>query len=97
MTRRVFRYVVPVDDRSHAIKVGTIRHVAANRYPTAPGEEPTHVVEFWAEDSGSQDAPERHFQVYGTGHELPGDARWKGTCDRTDDGLVWHLFERWPT
>jgi hypothetical protein len=31
--------------------------------------------------------------VFGTGQPLPEDAGWRGTCDRTPDGLVWHLYE----
>lgn len=35
----------------------------------------------------------RTLQVLGTGHELPLSAVWRGTTARTDDGLVWHLYE----
>jgi hypothetical protein len=51
------------------------------------------VVEFWAEHDPSAEAVPRVFQVYGTGHPLPPEARYVGTCPRTADGLVWHLYE----
>jgi hypothetical protein len=82
--RRMFRYIVPVDDQPHAFHLtSNPRAVAANGH--------AH-VEFWAEhddDPGIQ----RWFQVFGTGHPLPDDARWVGTCTRTALGLVWHLYE----
>src|SRR5260370_973455 len=42
----------------------------------------------------TQGAPKvpRRFQVFGTGHPLPQNARYVGTCPRVS-GLVWHLFE----
>lgn len=58
----------------------------------ANGPMPT-VVEFWAEHDSSAPSSLRVFQVFGTGHPLPPDARYVGTCPRTADGLVWHLFE----
>lgn len=50
-------------------------------------------VEFWAEHDEAKPARPRAFQVFGTGHPLPEGAKWAGTCPRTPDGLVWHLYE----
>jgi hypothetical protein len=89
--RQMFRYVVPVDDRPHRIELtgGPVK-VAARKLG---GE---HVVEFWAEHDPSMTAHLRAFRVFGTGHPLPDEAAWCGTCDRTPDGFVWHLFEVKP-
>jgi hypothetical protein len=49
-------------------------------------------VEFWAEFTAGAPKTPRRFQVFGTGHPLPPDARHVGTCPRVS-GLVWHLYE----
>ena len=88
MTRRMFRYEVPVDDQHHTFDLVSnisVRHVAAAAID---------VVEFWAEDyDGVLLTIPRHFQVFGTGQPLPEGASWCGTCQRLPNGLVWHLYE----
>jgi hypothetical protein len=83
--RRMFRYAVPVDDRAHVIRL-TSRPVAV---AVAEGG---LSVEFWAEYADGAPVTDRAFRVFGTGHPLPDGAQWAGTCPRTPDGLVWHLF-----
>lgn len=90
MTRRMYRYEVPVDDKPHPFKLGG--HPGRVE---AVGSGATHVVEFWAQHHDGYGLT-RHFQVFGTGHPVPGDATWRGTTGRTADGLVWHLFEVYP-
>jgi hypothetical protein len=85
--RRMFRYTVPVDDRSHEL--------ALAGDPVAVAAASDGVVEFWAEDHGEPKAI-RDFRVFGTGHPLPDAAQWVGTCPRTESGLVWHLYEMEP-
>jgi hypothetical protein len=88
--RRMFRYVVPVDDEAHIFTL-TSDPVAV----AATDDE--GAVEFWAEHE--QDAAmirSRAFRVFCTGHPLPGDATWVGTCPRTPLGAVWHLYEVTP-
>lgn len=90
MTRRMLRYEVPVDGHPRAFLLGdTPVHVAAADVA---------LVEFWAEgDSDLGDTWTYHtFQVFGTGQPLPADAVWRGTTDRTPEGLVWHLYELPP-
>lgn len=87
--RRMFRYVVPVDDQRHTFELndsvsGGPLHVQAAGEVT---------VEFWAEASDAFPAIKRAFQVFGTGHNLPDDAIWVGTSQRTPGGFVWHLYE----
>ena len=57
------------------------------------GERAQHVVDFWAEHDDEAPASKRTFQIFGTGHPLPEDARHRGSTARTDDGFVWHLYE----
>jgi hypothetical protein len=68
-----------------------VRHVEAARLGVGPRAQ--HVVDFWYEHDDARAEVERTFVVVGTGHEVPAGARYCGTTARTDDGLVWHLFE----
>lgn len=86
MSRQMFRYVVPVDDQQHTFPLTS--------NPRAVAAADLDLVEFWAEHDDDPGIL-RSFQVYGTGHPLPDDARWVGTCAR-QSGLVWHLYERLP-
>lgn len=83
--RRMYRYTVPVDDKAwtHWL-TGDPVHVANG----ATLDE----VEFWAECTEGEPKRPRRFQVFGTNHPLPGNARWVGTCPRVS-GLIWHLYE----
>lgn len=86
--RAIYRYEIPVDDRSHAVNMhGSTRvlHVAARR---------PNIVEFWAEHDGP--TLDRWFRVFGTGQPLPEDwmkHRYIGTALAADGQLVWHLYE----
>jgi len=83
--RRMFRYTVPRDHTAWTFDLTS---------------DPVHVdngstldeVDFWAEHTDGAPKRARRFQVFGTGHPLPPDARWVGTCPRVS-GLVWHLYE----
>jgi hypothetical protein len=86
--RRMFRYVVPLDDQPHEFGLSHSPVAVA----TVSGNL-GHVVEFWAESTKGAPEVKRAFQVFGTGQPLPDDARWVGTCPRSPDGLVWHLYE----
>lgn len=86
--RRMYRYVVPADDQPHI--------VALSHSPVAVAAAGPCAVEFWAEHTEGAPQVNRAFQVFGTGHLLPEDAKWTGTCERTPDGLVWHLYEVQP-
>ena len=85
MSRSMYRYIVPIADGSIAYPLtgDPVAVAASGRYR----------VEFWAEHDDGARETDRAFQVFGTGHPLPDGAKWVGTCPRTDDGLVWHLFE----
>lgn len=87
--RAMFRYEVSMRDEWTELQVaGPVVAVAAIRNGAA--------VEFWAEDTGPASRSFRYFRVYGTGHPLPANVRWAGTCPRTPSGLVWHLYEVKP-
>lgn len=98
MTRRMFRYEVPVDGKVHEHGLNHHPAAVAARLVMVDsghgfGDEYGHLVEFWAEYTDGAPLSARTFQVFGTGHQVPDSARWIGTCARTTDGLVWHLFE----
>jgi len=82
--RRMFRYVIPVDGKAHEVPL--------TGDPVAVAAPHLKAVEFWAEhDEGAPEAL-RVFRVFGTGHLIPDDAAWVGTCPRLH-GIVWHLYE----
>ncbi len=87
MSRQIFRYEVPVDDREHRIKIGSD--------PLAVGCTSPERVEFWAiDDLGAM--VERAFTVVGTGHPLPPTyvKHWGAAVVPIGRGrVVWHLVE----
>jgi hypothetical protein len=86
VSRRMYRYVVPIDDSAH--------DVSLTGDPVAVAATPDDVhVEFWAENRSEALGIRRSFRVFGTGHDIPAGARYAGTCPRTALGLVWHLYE----
>jgi hypothetical protein len=87
--RRMFRYTVPVDDNPRTFDLTSDPVHVANGASLAE-------VEFWAEFTDGAPKQARHFVVVGTGHPLPPDGRWVGTCPRTPEGIVWHLYEIAP-
>lgn len=82
----MYRYTVPIDGQAH--------NVGMSGEPVAVAVAPdgTH-VEFWAESNDLIPVRTRVFRAFGTGRELPFTARHVGTCPRTPDGYVWHLYE----
>lgn len=89
MTRRVYRYELPVDDAWHELLLTSPPHHVAARDP--------RTVELWA--LHDDDAPElvMSFRVVGTGQELPVPAtRIVGTALAAGGSLVWHVVQR-PT
>jgi hypothetical protein len=94
MARAMFRHRVIVSDRPQVLHIGgDPLHVEAARLGV--GDNAQHVVDFWCEydDERPRQKAARTFRVFGTGHPLPEGAKWWGTTARTDDGLVWHLYE----
>jgi hypothetical protein len=81
---KVFRYEVPVDDEWHEVQLtGPIVHVAAHFGQVSP-------LHFWALSGVGEPHPAR-LRVFGTGHQVPDDAEYRGTA--IIEPLVWHLFE----
>lgn len=87
--RKMFRYVVPVDDEPHDIEMTDYGMVSNPAFVYAGDHS---YVEFWALDDASERPITRTFQVFGTGQELPQNADFIETCQR-ENGLVFHLFE----
>ncbi len=85
MNVNVFRYEVPVDDAWHDITLsGPIMHVASRNGNVS-------TVHFWAL-AGAGTPYTAKLRVFGTGHEVPLDAVYRGTA--IAEPLVWHLFEK---
>ena len=87
--RMMYRYEVPIDDQPHVIPL-THSPVAVAAVQS------WFAVEFWCEHTEGAPPSSRTFQVFGTGHPLPPGAKWRATCPRTPEGLVWHLYEVTP-
>lgn len=85
----MFRYTVPIDDRAHAVPLSGDPVAVA----LADGGWGDACVEFWAESTEGAAQANRAFQAFGTGHPLPEEAEYVGTCTRTPQGLVFHLYE----
>lgn len=94
MTRRIFRYPLPIDDRVmlRLPEGATVLSVAPSR--TTPRE-----IDLWAlVDPDPEGGLEyRLFRVFGTGHPVTGDlGPFIGTVVQTDTSLVFHVFEVAP-
>lgn len=88
--RKIFRWVVPVDDMEHEIRAPWI-----SSDPTRVAAASPTTVEFWCEVDTTQPETGRLFQIVGTGHPIPHGWSLIGTSQRVE-GLVWHLLERRP-
>jgi len=94
--RRIFKIVVPVDDRWHPLdgvhSIEQILHVA--------DQGNAGLVAVWFERDRNEYAftrPPREIEarVYGTGHEIEDEsAQYVGTAIAADGRLVWHLLAR---
>lgn len=92
-TKTIYRALVHVNDQPHLVLM------SSGARPVAVANAGVAGVEFWFETWPDQPAVRRWFQVYGTGHKVPGDAQYVGTAPRNEMGLVWHLYEiftDWP-
>lgn len=80
----VYRYEVPVSDAWHLFELsGPIMHVACRNGVL-------NVVHFWAL-AGVGTPYAAKLRVFGTGHDIPEGAVYRGTA--IAEPLVWHLFE----
>jgi hypothetical protein len=92
MARRVFRVFLVVGAAPKTFEMtGPPVHVEAARLGVGPAAQ--HTVDVWYEHDDDMPEAPRTLQVFGTGHELPDGAVWRGTTARTDDGFIWHLYE----
>lgn len=83
MSKTVFKYPLSMD-MSHRIELsGPVVHAAMSSHGLP-------LVCLWAE-SGVQAPKARTFEVFGTGHDVPGTAKHIATVH---DGIfVWHVYE----
>jgi hypothetical protein len=88
--RAVWRFEVPVDDDAHVLELPT--HFGVHP-PLHVAARDARFVEFWIEAIEDYGTLSRHvLQVFGTGHDLPENAEWRGTAV-APYGLVWHLYQ----
>lgn len=93
MTRRMYRYEVPVDGRAHACDLAAGVEPVAVAVAVNAGLPGGPSLEFWIEHDDTKPDVRRWYQVFGTGHPIPDTAAWAGTAGRDRHGLVWHLYE----
>ena len=86
MSKAVFRYEIPLDDKAHPIPPGMPVHFEV-------GRRIAHVGELWLEVYGGiPKSPTHEYQVFGTGHLIPDDFEFIGTA--REDPFMWHLYRR---
>lgn len=81
MTRRIWKYEVPVDDRNHDVPARVV-HVA-------PAEDRVDAIQVWCEvdDETLHTMPHR---VFGTGQPVPIEYEYRGSVQAGP--FVWHLY-----
>lgn len=90
MSRRVYKYEVPVDDQWHGFWTSSRGPVLAAACQVSPS-----VVTIWLEDDDEVEDRQRDFRVYGTGHPIEeADAGWAASVTEAGGGLVWHVYEK---
>lgn len=90
-TKTIYRYTIPIDDKPHTIKLHSWPN---SNFEAVLGHNiNSNHVEFWAEHFLyiSEEVFDLTFQVYGTGHAIPREAIYLGTCPRVL-GLVFHVY-----
>lgn len=93
VTKTIHRAVVHVNDKPQLVPM------SSGARPVAVANYGLNAVQIWFETWPDQPDTRRWFQVFGTGHKVPGDAQYAGTAPRNELGLVWHLYEvftDWP-
>jgi hypothetical protein len=88
VSKYVYRYEVPVDDAVHSLALTgpVVKIEVSQNY---------NVVEVWALAKPGAKKRTHNLRAFGTGQEIPDDARYVGTTTRSL-GLVWHLFSLPP-
>ena len=95
MSQHVFRYVVPIDDSAHTVRLASRAKISSQiAVRTGPCTSVNdYAIEFWAEHDDLEVSIPRLFSVVGTGHPMPSGAKLVATAPRMDNGLVFHLIE----
>jgi len=90
VTKRVLKWVVPVDDETHLVGAGPLVHVGCQAGPDQ--------VMVWTEEDNAP-SQTRAVRVYGTGHLIPDGAEHLGSVIAPIPGLssaslVWHVYQQ---
>lgn len=84
MNRRILKYHIPVGGSYVEHMKGRIVYVDYQM---------TGMVTIWAESADNEKKAPRKFSVFGTGHTIPKEGSYVGTCIDRFTSLVWHLYE----
>lgn len=82
--KAIYKYVLNITPPETVVNIpagSIVRRVAMQN------GEPT----FWAEVDTSAPKVSKIFRILGTGHEIPENAHWVGSCE--DGPFIWHLFQ----
>lgn len=90
MTRRVYRYELPVTDEPITIPSGKVVLLTKKR-GFIPRQ---HLIEVWVEITLPINVY-RRVQIVGTGHDVPDGA--EHVASTLDGDFVWHLYLLAPT
>lgn len=92
MAKKVLREQIRVTDGEQTVFIGESRivHVAQSR-------ESASKLDIWFEIDADRkftvDEAARYVRVFGTGHVVPDEYSYLGTCVCTNN-LVWHIYSR---
>lgn len=89
--KRILKWNVPIDDKSHPIGAGPVVHVAIQ------GDDTVLELQVWTEEPAEGEPRTVLARVYGTGHEYPDEGFALGSVFGHGGLFVWHLvsFPGW--
>jgi len=92
--RIVYRFEIPIDERTHAVPAGKIVYVSEYRFRDRNVQ--SRRVEVWIEiqddinEYGGARTEHQELRVFGTGQQIPLQAQHVGST--LDGQFVWHVY-----
>lgn len=84
--KTIWKYKIPINDDIHEIRIPLNAKILKVDHQDNP-----QIIVMWAEVTDNAPRIIKHYRVFGTGHEIPNDSLWMGTCQIGK--FVWHLYE----
>lgn len=84
--KRVLKWNVAVDDRAYEIGSGKVVLVESQFGLS-------EMVQVWTEEETFPVTEHRWARVFGTGHDIPDDAKHLGSCILLQVSIIWHVYE----